>query len=70
MLLGLLVSLVWVLRQQDKDAQDQGQKIELRNPLQLGRALQFGALLSVILLLSEAVKEWFGTQGVYVLSVV
>jgi len=70
MLLGLLGSLVWVLRQQDKDAQGQGQKIELRNPLQLGMALQFGILLSVILLLSEAVKEWFGTQGVYVLSIV
>ncbi|MFO7803155.1 MAG: DUF4010 domain-containing protein, partial [Desulfovermiculus sp.] len=41
-----------------------------KNPLQLGMALQFGLLLAVILLLSEAMKEWFGNQGVYILSVV
>jgi uncharacterized membrane protein (DUF4010 family) len=70
MLLGLVCSLVWVLRQQRKDEQGQGQKIELKNPLQLGMALQFGVLLAVILLLAEAMKEWFGNQGVYVLSVV
>jgi uncharacterized membrane protein (DUF4010 family) len=70
MLLGLLCGLFWALRRQEKDAQGQDQKIELKNPLQLGMALQFGALLAVILLLSEAMKEWFGNQGVYALSVV
>lgn len=70
MLLGLMASLLWIWRKPAKDAQGQEQKIELKNPLQLGMALQFGALLAVILLLSEAMKEWFGNQGVYVLSVV
>lgn len=70
MLLGLLCSLVWIWRRHEKDAQRQDQKIELKNPLQLGMALQFGFLLAVILLLSEAMKEWLGNQGVYILSVV
>lgn len=70
MLLGLLCSLVWIWRRDEKHAQGQEQKIELKNPLQLGMALQFGLLLAVILVLSEAMKEWFGNQGVYILSVV
>lgn len=70
MLLGLLCGLFWMLRRQGANAQGQDQRIELKNPLQLGMALQFGALLAVILLLSEAMKEWFGNQGVYALSVV
>ena len=70
MLLGLLGSLLWIWRKPAQEPRDQDQKIELKNPLQLGMALQFGVLLAVILLLSEAMKEWFGNQGVYVLSVV
>ncbi len=70
MLLGLLCSLVWIWRRHEKDAQGQEQKIELKNPLQLGMALQFGLLLAVVLVLSEAMEEWFGNQGVYILSVV
>mgnify|MGYP006281820851 FL=1 len=70
MLLGLLCSLVWIWLRHEKDAQGQEQKIELKNPLQLGMALQFGLLLAVILVLSEAMKEWFGNQGVYILSVI
>lgn len=42
----------------------------MKNPLQLGIALQFSALLAAILLLSEAMKTWFGNDGVYVLSVI
>ncbi|MDX1592011.1 MAG: MgtC/SapB family protein, partial [Balneolaceae bacterium] len=44
-------------------------RIELQNPFQLGTALKFGLLLALILLLSEGMQEWFGDQGVYVLSV-
>jgi uncharacterized membrane protein (DUF4010 family) len=70
MLLGLLCSLVWIWRRDEKDTHGQEQQIELKNPLQLCMALQFGLLLAVILVLSEAMKEWFGNQGVYILSVV
>ncbi|MDX1586405.1 MAG: DUF4010 domain-containing protein, partial [Balneolaceae bacterium] len=53
----------------DKDS-DTGTEIELKNPFNLPTALQFGFLLGVILLLSSAAKEWFGDQGIYVLSLV
>jgi uncharacterized membrane protein (DUF4010 family) len=34
----------------------------------LPTALKFGALLAVILVLATALQEWFGDQGVYLLS--
>ncbi|WP_249066800.1 MgtC/SapB family protein [Halalkalibaculum roseum] len=49
---------------------DTGTEIELKNPFNLPTALQFGLLLGLILLLSSAAKEWFGDQGIYVLSLV
>jgi uncharacterized membrane protein (DUF4010 family) len=70
MLLGLLASLIWIWRQNGKNGEEQDQRLELKNPLQLGMALQFGLLLAVILVLSEAMKHWFGNQGVYILSVI
>jgi uncharacterized membrane protein (DUF4010 family) len=70
MLLGLLCSLIWIWRQNGKNGKEQDQRLELKNPLQLGMALQFGLLLAVILVLSEAMKHWFGNQGVYILSVI
>ncbi|MGK7370950.1 MAG: DUF4010 domain-containing protein, partial [Candidatus Halalkalibacterium sp. M3_1C_030] len=44
--------------------------IELNNPFNLPTALQFGLLLGLILMLAAAAKEWFGDQGIYVLSLV
>ena len=45
-------------------------EIELKNPFQINTALQFGLLLGLILLLSEAMKDWFGDSGIYMLSIV
>jgi uncharacterized membrane protein (DUF4010 family) len=70
MLLGLLGSLIWLWRRDGKNGTGQDQRLELKNPLQLGMALQFGLLLAVILVLAEAMKQWFGNQGVYILSVI
>ena len=39
-----------------------------QNPLELSAALIFGALLLMIILLSHALREAFGDQGVYVLA--
>jgi uncharacterized membrane protein (DUF4010 family) len=44
-------------------------RIDLQNPFQMGTAIKFGLLLVLILMLSEAMQEWFGDQGVYLLSV-
>ena len=53
------------------DEPDEGNPtIDPGNPLQLKTALQFGALLGVILVLSTALEEWFGDQGIYLLALI
>jgi uncharacterized membrane protein (DUF4010 family) len=70
MFAGLVCALVFVWQRRGKKNTDTHQAIALKNPLQLGMALQFGLVLAAVLLLSEAMKEWFGSYGIYVLSVV
>lgn len=41
-----------------------------KNPLEISAALLFGGLLTTILLLSHALQEWLGDQGIYMLAVV
>ncbi len=43
-------------------------KLDLKNPFEFNTALQFGGLLAVILVLSRALQEWFGTAGLFALS--
>lgn len=43
--------------------------IELRNPFEFGMALQFGALLAAVMLLSHALHAWLGPYGLYGLAV-
>jgi len=70
MLAGLLVCFFWLRHAHEKADQKSSQQIGVKNPLQPGMALQFSALLAVILLLSEAMKERFGNEGIYALSVI
>lgn len=68
MFVCLVIGGSWLwFRNKDSDT---GTDIELKNPFNLPTALQFGLLLGLILLLSSAAKEWFGDQGIYVLSLV
>lgn len=70
MFTGILIGGYWFLAKGGADQESNDQKIKLENPFQLGLAIRFGLLLALILLLSEAAKEWFGDEGIYVLSVV
>jgi len=70
MFAGLIAALAWTWRHRDREESKDHRPVALKNPLQLGMALQFGLILAVVLLLSEAMKEWFGSSGIYVLSVV
>ncbi len=70
MFAGLICALAWTWWRRDRTGRRDHQPVVLKNPLQLGMALQFGLILAVVLLLSEAMKEWFGSSGIYVLSVV
>lgn len=42
----------------------------MTNPLELTSAISFGALLAAVMLLGEALKEWFGGAGVLALAAV
>ena len=45
-------------------------ELPLHNPLALTSALQFGLLLTVILVLAEALRSWLGETGIYLLALV
>lgn len=45
-------------------------ELEPRNPLDLKMAVQFGLLLSTIMILVKAVSEWMGERGLYALAAV
>lgn len=47
------------------------QSIELKqNPLELSAAFLFAALLLVIILLSNLLRDWFGSAGIYILAMI
>ncbi|MFP8489961.1 MgtC/SapB family protein [Gracilimonas sp. Q87] len=58
----------WLYKSSGKEPDEDNPTLDLGNPLQLKTALQFGALLGVILVLSTALKEWFGDEGIYLLA--
>ena len=39
-----------------------------QNPLELGTAIGFGAVLMVVMLLSQLLRTWFGDAGIYLLA--
>jgi uncharacterized membrane protein (DUF4010 family) len=43
-------------------------KLDVKNPMELGQALQFGLLFAVVLFVSRAAHHYFGSTGVYVAS--
>jgi uncharacterized membrane protein (DUF4010 family) len=45
-------------------------KVELRNPIELGSALIYGALFSVLFVLIRAIETKFGQSGIYILSAI
>lgn len=67
---GLLAGFFWLWLRRGESREEVSRDIEMKNPLQLGMALQFGIVLAAVLLLSEAMKAWFGDYGIYALSVV
>lgn len=67
MLLMTAGSGIWLWRQHKQKSNEQPE-IELQNPLKLFTAIQFGLLLALILLLASALEEWYGDQGIYLLS--
>jgi len=70
MFFGLSVVMALMYWREKKSASSEAADMTIDNPLQLVTALQFGILLAVILLLSEAMKDWFGDAGIYSLAII
>lgn len=68
MTLTSIVYGLWLWRRHH--AQPSTDLLSLHNPLELKSALQFGLLLSVILVLAEAFRAWLGEAGIYLLALV
>lgn len=66
--LGISGAVLW--RMDQNKQRETERDMNLKNPFQIGMALKFGALLGLILVLSEGMKEWFGEEGIYALSVI
>lgn len=68
--IGIVTLLVagWLLWRTG-DHSSAGNNPEVHNPFQLIPALQFAALLALVMLAAEALQHWFGTSGLYALSV-
>jgi len=68
MLVLTIGCVIWLWVRSEDESSTDNPTLDLGNPLQLPTALKFGALLAVILVLATALQEWFGDQGVYLLS--
>lgn len=57
---------VYFWRSSDKEADPGGEG--LRNPFEIITALKFGALLTVVMFLVRALRDWFGDAGIYAVA--
>jgi uncharacterized membrane protein (DUF4010 family) len=60
----------WFSRHADSEKHGGGGERELSNPLDLKIALQFGALLALVMLLARGADAWMGSQGLYLLAAI
>lgn len=65
-LTGLIYSGILILKQRSDEKGD----IKLKNPLDLGAAIRFGVLFTVVLLISNAAQFYFGDFGLLLSSVI
>ncbi|AXY01476.1 MgtC/SapB family protein [Vibrio alfacsensis] len=66
MMIALYLPAWWIWRKSEVESVQQSNK--QTNPLALQSALFFGVVLAVIMLLSHALSNWFGSAGVLILS--
>lgn len=68
MMIALYLPAWWIWRRSEVEKIEQSNK--QTNPLALQSALFFGVVLAIIMLLSHALSNWFGSAGILVLSAV
>jgi uncharacterized membrane protein (DUF4010 family) len=70
-MMALVVLLPGLLSWARRSTATKGKKaLRLENPLELGAALRFGALLAAVMLLTRLLSDVFGAAGVLVLGIV
>jgi uncharacterized membrane protein (DUF4010 family) len=62
--IGLAI-LLWRKKEESAEA-----RLEVKNPMELSRALQFAALFAVVLFAATAAHHYFGSAGAYVASAI
>lgn len=67
MMTTILGLWIWLRTEGSKPAK---QFSTIRNPLQLSTAIKFGLVLALVMLLSEASRQWIGDPGIYGISVI
>lgn len=65
----LMMAALWQWHRGSRSSPDKGTTLAVRNPFELWPALQFGGLLVIVMLASEALLANFGEGGLYLLSV-
>lgn len=68
MFFSILAGGIWLML--NKSSKEEDPHVEISNPFNIVTALKFSAFLALILFLSTAMQEWFGDQGIYLLSVI
>jgi uncharacterized membrane protein (DUF4010 family) len=63
-------SYLWLSRRREARRTDETERVEASNPFELWPAIQFGLLFGIILFVSKAAQEFFGSAGVYVSSII
>ena len=63
--IGLLVAVTFI-RSAGTDQPDHG--LSLRNPFEFWMAVKFGLVLAVVIVLAQALKEWAGDTGVFLVA--
>ena len=63
-------ALLWYSQRRLPKPTGETEQVEASNPFELWSAIQFGLLFGVVLLISRAAQEFFGTTGVYLSSAV
>lgn len=63
-----LLFLTWFWKKRENT--DNKEALVVANPFQLGQAIQFGLLLTAVLVFTKAFNIWFGDQGIYTVAVI
>ncbi|MFN2396850.1 MAG: MgtC/SapB family protein [Bacteroidales bacterium] len=70
MIIFTLLGIFWLWKSGREKDDKKKSPLKLKNPFQIKMAILFAVLLAVMLLLAEAMKVWFGDEGIYILAVV